>query len=306
MNIIKKGISAVLSVCMVASLPFFVVGCSDNTPPEEHTHTYGEWKQSETEHWKESTCEHTGLEKDRAAHTFSGDTCSVCGYTKSAVVTPPEDEDDGDVMEFTKLTKNSDGYYVLEAEYTDVTAIEGTTYSGQAVGENVIVKDYDNKASNGHYVNYLYRYGNTLFFDIYSDSAASNVELVLCLAPYYQPNYSLEYEKFQVIVSAMEVNEDYTLTAKSNLVINYSTINLGEDYIQQNNHFNNGGFKDYTVSTKVRLSKGYNRISLVTNNNDKYAEKGDMSSTAPAIDCIKIKTDAALKMDVWDMYSTLK
>ena len=306
----KKALIALVSVCMITSLPV-AAGCADSEDGT-HTHTFATtWSTSETEHWKAATCEHTTEVSEKAAHTFDGNTCTVCNYTKSGDITPPDDNppddnppDDGDTMGFTKLTKNAEGYYVLEAEYTDVTAIEGTTYSGQAVGENIIVKDYGSTASNGFYVNYLYRYGNTLIFDIYLDKAVT-CELVLRLAPYYQPNYTLESSKYSIFVAQGSWDND-AFTASSTKGVYYNTINLGGDYIQQNNNFNNGGFKDYTVSTSVQLSAGYNRIMLVTNNNDKYAEKGDMSATAPAVDCIKIKADATLKMDVWDSYGTLK
>ena len=45
-------------------------------------HTADEWKSSSTQHWQVCTvCEE---EFNRADHTFSGSTCTVCGYTKSS------------------------------------------------------------------------------------------------------------------------------------------------------------------------------------------------------------------------------
>ena len=45
-------------------------------------HTADEWKSSSTQHWKVCTvCE---IELEREDHTFSGNTCTECGYTKSS------------------------------------------------------------------------------------------------------------------------------------------------------------------------------------------------------------------------------
>ena len=43
-------------------------------------HTPGEWEHNGTEHW--SCCTVCAAECERAVHTFSGRTCTVCGYTK--------------------------------------------------------------------------------------------------------------------------------------------------------------------------------------------------------------------------------
>lgn len=46
-------------------------------------HTYAEeWSHDESQHWHASTCEHTGLSRDRGMHDFQdGKTCLTCGYT---------------------------------------------------------------------------------------------------------------------------------------------------------------------------------------------------------------------------------
>ena len=57
------------------------------TPPPTpvHTHSWSSsWTSDETNHWKVcSGCTELG---EKAAHTFSGDTCSVCGYKKESPV----------------------------------------------------------------------------------------------------------------------------------------------------------------------------------------------------------------------------
>lgn len=65
---------------------------------DSHVHTYGDWQHNETEHWRESTCEHKGLEIDRAKHVWDKGTivknptvasegeklfvCTVCEFTQ--------------------------------------------------------------------------------------------------------------------------------------------------------------------------------------------------------------------------------
>ena len=45
-------------------------------------HTAGEWQSDSTQHWQ--VCTDCGIELEREDHTFSGSTCTVCGYTKSS------------------------------------------------------------------------------------------------------------------------------------------------------------------------------------------------------------------------------
>lgn len=64
---------------------------------DSHVHTYCCWQHNETEHWRESTCEHKGLEIDRAKHVWNEGivesptvasegkkllVCTVCGFTQ--------------------------------------------------------------------------------------------------------------------------------------------------------------------------------------------------------------------------------
>lgn len=51
--------------------------------PGEHTHSWStSWSHDETNHWK--TCSGCSEKGSQAAHTFNGNTCSVCGYEKAA------------------------------------------------------------------------------------------------------------------------------------------------------------------------------------------------------------------------------
>lgn len=87
-------------------------------------HTPGEWASNSTQHWKVCTvCE---AELEKAEHTFSGNTCTECGYTKpstgssSSITTKTEVNPDGSVT--TTVTNKITGT-VTETK----TTADGTT-----------------------------------------------------------------------------------------------------------------------------------------------------------------------------------
>ena len=54
----------------------------DNNPPA-HTHTFEKgWTYNDTDHWHKADCGHEEI-ADKAAHEFSGNRCTVCGYEKT-------------------------------------------------------------------------------------------------------------------------------------------------------------------------------------------------------------------------------
>lgn len=68
-------------VCMLGGL-----SACKKEQPAVHTHTFAqEWSSDETYHWHAATCEHTTEKSGRAAHTFSGDVCTVCNYEREHV-----------------------------------------------------------------------------------------------------------------------------------------------------------------------------------------------------------------------------
>ncbi len=76
----KKGFMKIcglaLSLALMTVCASILVGCG-------HEHTFAaEWKSDSTNHWHAATCEHMEEVSDKAAHTFGGDKCTVCGYTK--------------------------------------------------------------------------------------------------------------------------------------------------------------------------------------------------------------------------------
>jgi len=48
-----------------------------------HTHTFAtNWSSNSTDHWYAATCNHNTEKSEKAAHSFNGIACSVCGYMK--------------------------------------------------------------------------------------------------------------------------------------------------------------------------------------------------------------------------------
>ena len=94
-----KVCTLILSLMFVLS--FFALAACDNggtggtggtgggeTPPPAHTHTFATtWSSDAENHWYAATCDHKTEKKDLAAHTFVGNTCSVCGYEKEVTRT---------------------------------------------------------------------------------------------------------------------------------------------------------------------------------------------------------------------------
>ena len=66
------------------------IRCGYTKGSGEHTHTYNDtvWTYNTTNHWHQCIAagcpDESGSIKDKAAHTFDGRECTVCGYTKSS------------------------------------------------------------------------------------------------------------------------------------------------------------------------------------------------------------------------------
>ena len=66
-------------------LMFAIIACG-------HKHTYSnEWSSDDTYHWHTSTCEHEGLIKNKAEHSFNEDNiCTECNYKKKSQPQTPD------------------------------------------------------------------------------------------------------------------------------------------------------------------------------------------------------------------------
>jgi hypothetical protein len=99
----KKFLCVAATLALSVTTAFGLSACSLNSDEvaeakKNHTHTYSEeWTTDYNYHWHEATCSHRALMKNKAAHTFEDNTCTVCGYVKYVPNTDnqtPEKNDD--------------------------------------------------------------------------------------------------------------------------------------------------------------------------------------------------------------------
>jgi uncharacterized repeat protein (TIGR02543 family) len=172
----------------------------------------------------------------------------------------------------------------FEAEYVDLAKFKGAGYSGGATGIGAIVTDYTGsaQASNGYFVSYLYKSGDStaLNFTINSDTEVDDAMLVVRLSAEYTTHLQINSTDWQVIVN--------------DVAIDYGEINIycsseaaaGTSY---------QAFLDKLITRNLHLNKGENTIQLRTNNSRNMG--GTMYATAPMVDCLKIYTTAHLEWE---------
>ncbi len=172
----------------------------------------------------------------------------------------------------------------FEAEYTDVSGIEGHGYSGEPSGTDIILRDRDGAlgASNGFYVTYLYGQGIELVFEVYAEEAVQGAVLELSLAA----------EQADVVISP----SNYTVQVNET-ELSYGTISLLGAEAAEGKAI---PFETYTISMSVNLQQGNNVIKLITSNNTPMQDSdgnalGTMYATAPMVDCLYIYTDTQLE-----------
>lgn len=167
--------------------------------------------------------------------------------------------------------------FTFEAEYiSTIEDMSGAGYSGTATGLEMIKGDDGTaKASNNHWVTFLYAKGITLEYVINSDRDVSDAKMALRLS-----------------AEVMDITID---TQSYNILVNDKLIAYPEISITDVPSQGSGKtkeFQDFTITKALSLKQGENHIKLVTNNNN--AMFGTMSATAPMVDCMKITTDADL------------
>ena len=109
-------------------------------------HTPGAWEYDSTQHWR--NCTVCGEALDKAEHTYSGNTCTVCGYTKpssggsSAPTYPPvviQPDEGGSVTVSPKSPEKGDTVTITPAP-ADGYEVTGVTVTDKN-GDPVAVKD---------------------------------------------------------------------------------------------------------------------------------------------------------------------
>lgn len=184
---------------------------------------------------------------------------------------------DADTTITATWTKDSEEAqtWVFEAEDTDLTGKIGPSYSGTAQEESMIIFNDAIDASNDRVVGYLYQSGVSLEFPLASDSAVSDVQLVVRITGEYT-TMSYDGNDFQVLVNDTPCN--------------YDTITIEADQ---------SGFQpcqDLIVIEGVSLNEGANLIQLKTNNANAVTGT-TFASNAPVVDCIKLTTTAVVTWD---------
>ncbi len=92
----NKKLTVLLSLGAAICLAGAISACADVTAENAHTHTFSDaWESDSGYHWHAATCGHDVTE-GRAAHTFDGDVCSVCGYPRAHVHSAKGYESDAD------------------------------------------------------------------------------------------------------------------------------------------------------------------------------------------------------------------
>lgn len=92
----NKKLTVLLALGAAICLAGAISACADVTAENAHTHTFSDtWESDSGYHWHAATCGHDVTE-GRAAHTFDGDVCSVCGYPRAHVHSAKGYESDAD------------------------------------------------------------------------------------------------------------------------------------------------------------------------------------------------------------------
>ena len=92
----KKLPTLLLIATAAACIMLGVAGCGPEENETAHEHTFSEeWTFDEEYHWHEAICGHDEV-SGRAAHTFDGNACTVCGYEKQPEPCDEHVDEDGD------------------------------------------------------------------------------------------------------------------------------------------------------------------------------------------------------------------
>ena len=185
----------------------------------------------------------------------------------------------GDTEGFANWQKTAgEQTYVFEAEDTSLTGKSGPAFSGTAMEAGMIVYDNKHGESNDRFVGYLYQRYNSLEFFINADEAVDNATLVVRMSAEMR-DYTYNSGNFSISVNGESY--DYGDIVFTNVPANsYNSVECLP-------------FEDYTISTSVKLKKGMNLITLMTDNDDPMAGS-TLLAAAPLIDCIKLTTTAVL------------
>ena len=177
--------------------------------------------------------------------------------------------------------------FVFEAEYTDLTKIQGAGKSNALEGTAVITYDkFDAGASGDYFVGYLYIKNNVVTFKIHSDKDVSGVKFTL-RATAESGIESIDANDLKISVNGADVS--YRTLSFNGVKAGF--FSMDSDGLR--------AFSDYTISTGIDLHEGDNEITF-TVVSDSVVD-GTATAKAPILDCIVLTTpddsDAELTME---------
>lgn len=199
----------------------------------------------------------------------------------------PQDSTSG-IMQF-KITASAEGYdsvtvecslrvydkyvetNVFEAEYVDVSKLQGAGYSSSPSGRGMLQK-FTN-ASNGYTLGYLHK---AIKVDFYIDSdKESTGKMVLSLG---------------TEVGTIAFNPD-----NFKIYINDTEIDYGSFEVAERGTGQSTEFQEFSLSPDVTLKEGENKLTFEVLNTSEKAEIGTSTAKGPIFDYVKIDgSDAQL------------
>ena len=174
--------------------------------------------------------------------------------------------------------------YTFEAEYVDLSEVNGAGYSNEASGIDLIKKDKSGhmKASSGYYVTQMYVNDAAISFNIVSSADTDNAVIILRMQGEYLEDIYLNSDDFTISVNGEALDYD-------DITLHGETTDIQTDERRE--------FADYEIS-RVSLNAGNNVITLTTSNTQDFDAMGfhfgTLSSYAPMVDCMKIYSDTEL------------
>ena len=226
-------------------------------------------------------------------------------------------ETGGTVVQFPQVITRRTNYYahwqseavetnIFDAEFTYIDPTKQYPgYSGNATGYGIIVGDskgvmnadtqrekgFESDMSDDYYVSFMYEYGATVRFVIYSDKAVKGAQLTASLA--------VEFEKTVTFTPSGEAS--YTIN------VNGTALNYGS--IEFNNYPDVGSglyacaFRAFTLGN-IDLKAGENIIEFVTTNHRQMG--GMLGASAPMIDSITIDNLSGAKLSWKPEYDNIR
>lgn len=189
---------------------------------------------------------------------------------------------------------------IFDAEFTPFDPLElFPGYSGSALGVNTIspeipsahsepypilggIKPQQN-AHTGMCVTYLFKFGATLTFRIYSSAAVTGVTLKAALSTEFQ----------QQITFMPEGDFGYSFIVNGT-ALDYGSVTVDGGPNMTGDVYKGSQFTEYTIATNVSLNEGWNEIKLVTNNRNAAFAGGTTQAIAPVVDYITLETSSTL------------